>query len=168
MNIIVRDPGEVLCDGRALRCALGRGGIGSKIGEGDGITPAGLYPLRSVFYRPDRLDRPKSGLPTVPLLHADGWCDDPGHVDYNRQIRIPFDGSHEKMWREDALYDVVVVLGFNDDPVRPGQGSAIFMHVARPEYEATEGCVGLALKDLLSVLEGCTTNSQIKILPPAP
>jgi len=168
MNIIVRDPGEILYDDKVLRCALGRGGIGPKTGEGDGLTPVGIYPLRSVFYRPDRLDRPKTGLLTIPLLHTDGWCDDPGHIDYNRQVRTPFEASHEKMWRKDALYDVVVVLGFNDDPVRPGLGSAIFMHVARPEYESTEGCVALTLKDLLSVLEGCTTDSQIEIMPPAP
>jgi len=168
MTIIVRDPGEVLFGGRVLRCALGRGGIGTKAGEGDGITPAGLYPLRSAFYRPDRLDRPKTGLPTIPLLHTDGWCDDPGHADYNRQVRTPFGASHEKMWREDALYDVVVVLGFNDDPVRSGLGSAIFMHVAKPKYEPTEGCVALALMDLLDVLEGCSADSQIEIMSPAP
>jgi len=168
MNIIVRDPGEIVFRDKVLRCALGRSGIAAKIGEGDGITPAGPHPLRSVLYRPDRLNAPQTGLPVRPLLRTDGWCDDPNHADYNCPVRTPFEARHEKMWREDALYDVVVVLGYNDAPVKPGLGSAIFMHVAKPEYGPTEGCVALAVKDLLEILEHCTPDSQIEIISPAP
>jgi len=168
MSIIVRKPGEVLCGNRVFRCALGRGGIGPKTGEGDGITPIGRYPLRSVFYRPDRLSTPKTGLPVIPLLHTDGWCDDPDHAEYNRQVRRPFSASHEKMWREDTLYDLVVVLGYNDDPVMLGKGSAIFMHIARPGYQTTEGCIALTTNDILAVLESCEPGCQIEIMCPAP
>jgi L,D-peptidoglycan transpeptidase YkuD (ErfK/YbiS/YcfS/YnhG family) len=133
-------------------CAIGRGGITDAKREGDGATPIGCWPLRRVLYRPDRLSQPDTQLPIAPLSPEDGWCDDPGHVAYNRQVRRPFSASHEALWRDDGIYDIIVILGHNDDPPVPGAGSAIFLHVARPHYGPTAGCVALALDDLLSVL----------------
>ncbi|MBF0268065.1 MAG: L,D-transpeptidase family protein [Alphaproteobacteria bacterium] len=135
-----------------FRCALGRSGVSTAKREGDGATPAGRFPLRRVFFRPDRLDPPLTRLPVLALHPDDGWCDDPGHLDYNRPVRLPFAASHEKMWREDALYDLGAVLGHNDAPPVPYLGSAIFLHVAKPDYAPTEGCVALALDDLRSLL----------------
>ncbi len=166
MKIIIRHPGEVLFADKVCRCAVGRGGIGIKAGEGDGITPVGVFPLRSVFFRPDRLNPPRTGLPVSPLLPTDGWCDDPGHSAYNQQILLPATASHEALWREDSVYDVIVVIGYNDDPVEPGKGSAIFMHLARPLFEPTEGCIALEIEDLLGLLECCDTDSQIDIMSP--
>ena len=113
--------------------------------------------------RSDRLTRPTIVLPTSPLRPRDGWCDDPGHSAYNRPITLPLDASAESMWRDDHLYDLLLVLGYNDDPVVSGLGSAIFLHVASPEYSPTEGCIALAKEDLLTVLADITPGSDIWI-----
>lgn len=149
-----------------FRCTLGRGGVTTDKREGDGATPAGAYPLRQLLYRSDRLAPPTNALPTSPLRPRDGWCDDPGHSAYNRPVTLPLDASSESMWRDDHLYDLVVVLGYNDDPVVSGLGSAIFLHVASPEYSPTEGCIALAKEDLLTVLADITPGSDIRIENP--
>lgn len=134
------------------RCAIGRGGVGADKREGDGVTPTGRWLLRRVLYRPDRVPPPETALPSAALSPQDGWCDDPAHEDYNRPVRLPFDASHEALWRDDEIYDVIVIPAYNDDPPVPGAGSAIFLHVARPGYTPTAGCVALALGDLQTVL----------------
>lgn len=150
----------------AWPCAVGRGAVGDKRGEGDGITPVGRWPLRRVLYRADRLAAPQTALPCTAITPDDGWCDDPDDPAYNRPVRLPYPASHEKMSRADHLYDVVVVLGHNDDPVVPGAGSAIFLHVARDDYGPTEGCVALALPDLLEVLRDATPGSAVTVRAP--
>jgi L,D-peptidoglycan transpeptidase YkuD (ErfK/YbiS/YcfS/YnhG family) len=138
--------------GETLRCALGAGGIRADKIEGDGATPAGLLPLRRVLFRADRGPRPATTLPAEPIAPEDGWCDDPAHADYNRQVRLPHPARHERLWREDAVYDVVGVLGWNDAPVRPRRGSAIFLHLARPGLPPTEGCIALPGAELRRLL----------------
>ena len=145
-------------------CALGRGGVQTAKREGDGVTPVGAFLLRQVFYRPDRLSLPASGLPIRALTRDDGWCDDPAHGDYNRLVRLPFGTSHENMWREDNLYDVVVVVGHNDDPPRAGLGSAIFLHCATADYAPTLGCVALARDTLMELLPRLTPDLALRIL----
>ena len=137
---------------RSFRCALGPAGIAAEKREGDGTTPAGRYPLRRLLYRPDRLAPPPTGLPSLPISPADGWCDDPGDPLYNRPVRLPYVARHERLWLASAVYDLIVVLGHNDDPVQPGAGSAVFLHVARPDYAPTAGCIALSKPDLLAVL----------------
>lgn len=140
--------------GSLARCALGAGGVrpaGAKI-EGDGATPAGVWPLRWVLYRPDRSGPPKTALRCLPISPEDGWCDAPEDPFYNRPVALPYPASAERLWREDGLYDLVVVLGHNDDPVVPGAGSAIFLHVARPDFAPTEGCIATARADLEALL----------------
>ena len=138
--------------GETLRCAFGAGGIRADKQEGDGATPLGLLPIRRVLFRADRGARPATALPAEPIAPDDGWCDDPGHADYNRQVRLPHPARHERLWREDAVYDVIGVLGWNDAPVRRGRGSAIFLHLARPGLPPTEGCVALPGADLRRLL----------------
>jgi L,D-peptidoglycan transpeptidase YkuD (ErfK/YbiS/YcfS/YnhG family) len=146
-------PGGPFRFGReALRCALGRGGVRADKREGDGATPVGDLPLRRVLYRADRGAAPACRVPVEPLSPDDGWCDDPAHRDYNRAVRLPHPARHERMWREDGAYDIVGVLGWNDAPVERGRGSAIFLHLARPDYAPTEGCVALSERDLRAVL----------------
>ncbi len=158
-------PGTIRVGQHAFRCALGPAGIVTSKKEGDHATPAGSFPLRRVMYRPDRLERPKTELPIRSIQMSDGWCDDPGHADYNRLVALPHDGSHEVLWRDDHVYDVVVEIGHNDDPPTPGEGSAIFMHVADDGYTSTEGCVALALDDLLQILEMAGPGSLLRINP---
>ncbi len=147
--------------GKQYRAALGRGGITADKREGDGATPAGTLKLRRVLYRADRLRRPQSALPTAPLAPHDGWCDDPAGAEYNRPVRLPHPARHEALWRSDAVYDVVAVLGWNDDPVVRGRGSAIFLHVARPDLSPTEGCIALEMPDLLAVLAAGLTSVRV-------
>ena len=163
MEIAVSAEGWLAAGGRRWRCALGRGGIVADKREGDGGTPAGRLALRRVLYRADRLPTPATALPLQALGLDDGWCDAPDDPSYNRPVRHPHPASAERLWREDGLYDVVVELGWNDDPVTPGRGSAIFLHVARPDYGATEGCVALALPHLLELLALCRPGDALRI-----
>ncbi|MEJ2125167.1 MAG: L,D-transpeptidase family protein [Alphaproteobacteria bacterium] len=144
-------------------CALGRSGRGVKQREGDGVTPIGRWPVRQVFYRADRGARPHTALPVVPICPWFGWCDAPGDANYNRLVRLPYPTSCERLWREDGLYDIVAVLGYNDAPRVQGQGSAIFMHIAHSDYAPTEGCVALSRQHLLMVLERLEPGSDVVI-----
>jgi L,D-peptidoglycan transpeptidase YkuD (ErfK/YbiS/YcfS/YnhG family) len=167
MDLAVSPDGWLSHGARRWRCALGRAGIRPDKHEGDGATPVGRFALRSVLYRPDRIARPVTSLAVRPIVEGDGWCDAPGHPDYNRPVRLPHPASCETMWRDDGLYDLVVVLGHNDDPPEPGRGSAIFLHVARPDYAPTEGCVALALADLVELLTTIDRDDAMVVLGPA-
>ena len=144
-------------------CALGRSGISRHKREGDGATPAGAFRLVAAYYRPDRVPRPQTALPVVPLHSGLGWCDDPADRNYNRPVGLPYPGRHERMWRDDHLYDIVVVVDFNLDPVRRGAGSAIFLHLARPDFAATEGCVAVNLETMRRLLAGAGPATTIAI-----
>ena len=152
MRAIVHPEGRLVLGSFICRATLGRGGVRGDKREGDGATPAGLLPLRRVLYRADRVAPPVCAVPVEPLAPDDGWCDDPNDGAYNRKVRLPYDGRHEELWRADEVYDVIGVLGWNDAPVERARGSAIFLHVARPDYAPTEGCIALAGPDLLFVL----------------
>lgn len=138
--------------GLTLRAAHGRGGITTQKREGDGGTPAGLLRLVRVLYRADRLAPPRCAVPVEPLSQNDGWCDDPLDAAYNKQVRLPYPASHEELWRVDGVYDIIGVLDWNLAPIAPGRGSAIFFHVAAPDYAPTAGCVALNLPDALRAL----------------
>ncbi|MDE2007139.1 MAG: hypothetical protein KGI51_11270, partial [Rhodospirillales bacterium] len=114
-----------------------------------------------VLYRADRLAAPACAVPIEPIAPDDGWCDDPAHADYNRMVRLPHPASTEELWRADAVYDLIGVLGWNDAPVARGRGSAIFLHVARPDYAPTAGCIALALADLRRVLAAGLTEIAV-------
>lgn len=146
-----------------VRRAVGRGGLVLDKREGDGGTPVGAWPLREVFYRPDRLAMPVTRLPVRPLAPTDGWCDAPGDVRYNRPVRLPYPASAEQLWRGDHVYDLIVVVGYNDAPVVPGKGSAIFLHLARSNYAPTAGCVAFARGHLLSILRLIDTRSRLVV-----
>jgi L,D-peptidoglycan transpeptidase YkuD (ErfK/YbiS/YcfS/YnhG family) len=149
---------------RRWRCTLGAGGVREDKVEGDAATPVGEFPLRRIYYRNDRIVLPRVELPARPINERDGWCDDPRSPTYNRLVRIPNEWSHEKMWREDELYDVVVVVGYNDDPPEGEWGSAIFLHLARADYSPTQGCVAFARDDLLELLPLLTRETRLRVL----
>ncbi len=159
-----RSRGILQFEGRDHICALGRSGVRAAKREGDGATPAGTFALRRVFYRADRLAEPASGLPVTALTADDGWCDDPAHRDYNRLIKLPFAASHEELWRDDNLYDVIVVVGHNDDPPQPGLGSAIFIHCATADFAPTEGCVALDRQALIALLPRFTPDTVLRVI----
>ena len=150
--------------GRRWRCTVGAGGVREDKVEGDAATPAGTWPLRRIYYRNDRLVLPPVRLPARPIVEHDGWCDDPRSPSYNRLVHIPNEWSHEKMWREDGLYDLVVVVGYNDDPPEGEWGSAIFIHVARDDYAPTQGCVAFARDDLMELLPLLGPKTRLEVL----
>ena len=155
---------SLLSNGRMYRCVLGKTGVLTKKLEGDGATPSGVFPLIRVLYRPDRMDFPETHLPVFALSPNDGWCDDPTHEDYNKPIKLPHDGSHERLWRDDNIYDIVVVLGYNTSPVIPFMGSAIFIHFAEPSFKSTRGCIALKDVDLLEILKTCSTKTNLHVM----
>ncbi|MBT4739941.1 MAG: L,D-transpeptidase family protein [Rhodospirillaceae bacterium] len=144
-------------------CALGRSGVSEAKSEGDGTTPRGHFVPRRVLYRSDRLDAPITALPTTAIKPNDGWCDAPDDPRYNQPVEHPYGASAEKLWRDDNRYDILVVLGHNDDPIVPGAGSAVFLHVAADYFRPTEGCVAMRCEDLLVALRDCTPDSVIDI-----
>lgn len=148
-----------------MSCALGRSGVTNRKREGDGASPRGVFRLRGGFYRPDRFPvRPTSALPLRATRPQDGWCDAPRDRRYNRPIRLPSDAaSAERLWRDDGLYDLVIDLDYNRGPIRPGRGSAIFLHVARAGYRPTEGCVALKPADLLRLLRHLGPRTRLAI-----
>lgn len=163
LEIRVTPDGWLRCKDLALPCVLGKSGIVADKHEGDGGTPLGTFPLRRVLFRSDRGPSPRTGLPVSIIARDDGWCDDPTHPDYNCPVKLPHPASCENLWRDDGLYDVIVVLGYNDAPPLAGRGSAIFMHVVRPDLGPTEGCVALGRNDLLRLLEVCEAGAIMKI-----
>ncbi len=164
-DLTVHPPNRLSWRNRRFACALGSGGVRTDKREGDRATPAGRFPLRRVLYRADRLAPPRTKLAIAPLTTRDGWCDDPQDPLYNQLVRLPHGGRHEALWRADHIYDVIVILGYNDDPVVPGRGSAIFLHLARPGYAPTAGCVALACSDLLAILAEVDRRVQLCVPP---
>ncbi|MSP77752.1 MAG: hypothetical protein EXR12_16660 [Rhodospirillaceae bacterium] len=152
---------------RRWRCAVGAGGVREDKVEGDSATPAGEYPLRRIYFRNDRVVLPKVRLPARPIAEHDGWCDDPRCSTYNQLVHVPNEWSHEKLWRKDGLYDLLVVVGYNDEPAEGEWGSAIFLHVAREDWSPTRGCVAFeraALIELVTLLKP-TTRLRVLSLP---
>ena len=164
MTVAVLAPdGTLSFAGRSHRAALGRAGVTGSKREGDEATPSGVLVLRQVLFRADRLARPpRTAVSRAPLAPSDAWCDDPLSPDYNRLIQLPHTARHEALWRSDALYDIIGVLGWNDSPALPQRGSAIFLHIATPDLAPTLGCVALPIGDLLALLGAGLTALDVR------
>jgi L,D-peptidoglycan transpeptidase YkuD (ErfK/YbiS/YcfS/YnhG family) len=157
--------GLVRLAGFAWPCALGRSGRRARKREGDGATPIGCWRVAQVHYRADRVQRPRTRLPVRAIRPADGWCDDPADRNYNRAVRHPYPASAERLWRADHLYDVIIVLTHNSRPRVRGGGSAVFLHLARPGYAPTEGCIALRPAHLLRLLQRLGPGARVCVLP---
>lgn len=155
--------GKLEFGGRSFDCALGRSGITTRKREGDGASPAGAFRLLCGLYRADRLAKPMTQLPMRPMQETDGWCDAPRDARYNQLVTLPFAGSHERLWRDDQLYDVVVVLDQNIHPRIPGGGSAIFFHIAQPAFTPTEGCIAVSHDTMHHALAFARGGSKMRI-----
>lgn len=117
--------------------------------------------LLYVLYRADRLTRPQTSLPTFPLTPKDGWCDDPQDANYNKPVAWPYAASAEHLWREDNIYDLIVVLDYNLGLRKKQAGSAIFWHVSRPDLSPTQGCIATSQKDLLMMLKKSSPKTKL-------
>lgn len=160
--------GWMQMDGRILPVALGKGGIRADKCEGDGATPSGLFPVRRLMRRADgRVGQTsvRTSLPSSAILASHGWCDASDHVTYNRPVRRPFAHSHEQMRRRDHLYDLVLAIGHNDAPPVPGKGSAVFVHLAQPDFATTEGCIALQRPDFQWMLKRLRPGDCFLISP---
>ena len=147
------------------RAALGRSGIKALKREGDGATPAGRFPVRQVLYRADHVTRPRTVFPLRAIRADDGWCEDPTDRGYNKLIRLSPRSAADRLTRDDNLYNLILILGHNDRPRVRGRGSAIFVHLARPGYAPTAGCIALSHHDLLMLLAQLRRGSAIYVLP---
>lgn len=161
--IVISSQGTALFHEKEYRCALGRGGVKEGKHEGDGATPVGEFPIREVYFRSDRGERPDSPFLTNEITPHDGWSDDVSDKLYNSHVTLPHKGSHETLWREDHIYDIIIVLGYNDEPSVAGKGSAIFMHIARPALTPTDGCIAFSEEDLREILSQCTIETKVRI-----
>jgi L,D-peptidoglycan transpeptidase YkuD (ErfK/YbiS/YcfS/YnhG family) len=144
-----------------LPCVVGRSGLKGLKREGDGATPRGLWRLRRVLVRRDHVAFLTTRLPLRAIAHHDGWCDAPEDRNYNRPVCLPYPASHERLWRDDHLYDIVVVLSHNERPRRRFGGSAVFLHIADRNGKPTAGCVALSLAGMRKLLARCKPGSMI-------
>ena len=158
-----KSSGRLLAGGLCISCTLGRQGVSHRKREGDGTTPAGRFRLQRISYRADRGPRPRTLLPQRRLRPDEGWCDDPASGRYNRPVRLPFHSGHETMWRDDPLYDIVVVLDHNLRPCRRGFGSAVFLHIARPDSAPTAGCIAVSAADMRRLLPRLSSRTVLTI-----
>jgi L,D-peptidoglycan transpeptidase YkuD (ErfK/YbiS/YcfS/YnhG family) len=161
--IIVKKSGYLNYKNFKFRCALGKNGIRQKAREGDFITPKGKYKFIKIYYRADRIKKVHSPLKKIKIKKNMGWCDDVNSKYYNKQIKINKKISHEKLYRKDNVYDIIVVLNYNINPIIKGKGSAIFLHVAKKNYNKTKGCIALKKNELLNLVSKIKKNTQIKI-----
>jgi L,D-peptidoglycan transpeptidase YkuD (ErfK/YbiS/YcfS/YnhG family) len=151
--------------GETLPAVFGKGGAkpAADKREGDGASPLGVWPVRAALLRPDRVAAPATRLPWRWLRPDDGWSDGAGDPAYNRPVRLPHAFSAERLWRDDHVYDVIVVLGHNDDPPVSPMGSAIFWHLVQSDRRPTEGCVAIEREAMLRWLAQLAPGDTMEI-----
>ena len=147
-----------------IKCAVGKRGIGIKKKEGDLITPKGLYKIKFLLFRKERLKNLKTTIKKFEIKKNMGWCNDSRSKNYNKLITFPFKYGYEKLFRPDNIYDIILVLDYNINPIRKNKGSAIFIHIAKKDYRKTEGCAAINKKDMLKILKEVKKNTRVKIV----
>ena len=145
-----------------VKCAVGRKGIGYKKKEGDLITPKGQFKIKFILYRKDRV-KISTKIKKRIIKKNMGWCDDSKSRDYNKLVKLPFNYNHEKLYKRENIYDIILVLNYNMNPIKKNKGSAIFIHVAKNNFKKTEGCIALKKKDLIKITKEIKLNTVVKI-----
>ena len=146
-----------------IKCSIGKNGVTKNKHEGDLKTQKGIFKLKKVFYRRDRIKFYKSSIKKYYIKKNIGWCDDPNSKYYNREIKFPFKGSAEKLWRKDNIYDLIIVLNYNFNPIIKNKGSAIFLHICKKNYEPTKGCIAIHKKDMMNLIVNIKNNTKLII-----
>ena len=145
------------------KCAIGKRGIGYKKKEGDLITPRGKYKIKFILYRKDRVKKIQSKIKKIEIKKNIGWCNDPLSKNYNKIIKLPSLHSYERLYKKENIYDIILVLNYNMNPTIKNKGSAIFIHVAKKNYEKTEGCVAIDKRSLIKIAKELKKSTQVKI-----
>ena len=161
--IIVKKTGYLKYKNFRFKCALGKNGIKKKIKEGDKITPKGIFKIKSVYYRQDKIKKILTKVKKIKIKKNMGWCDDSQSPFYNKQVKLPNRFGYEKLYREDNLYDIILILNYNTKPIIKNKGSAIFVHVGNKFYKKTRGCVALKKDHLIKLISQIKMNTKIKI-----
>jgi L,D-peptidoglycan transpeptidase YkuD (ErfK/YbiS/YcfS/YnhG family) len=161
--IIINESGFLKYRNLKFRCALGKAGIKKKKIEGDNITPKGNYKIVNIYYRKDRVKKIFSKLKLIKIKKNMGWCDDPKSKKYNQLINLPSKNTYEKFYRKDNIYDLIMVLDYNVNPIIKNKGSAIFIHVAKKKYKKTAGCVALKKTHLIELIKIISKRTKISI-----
>ena len=147
-----------------VKCAIGKKGIGYKRKEGDLITPSGQFKIKFILYRKDRV-KILTKLKKIVIKKNLGWCDDPKSIHYNKLVKLPFAHKHEKLYKKENIYDIILVLNYNMNPIKKHKGSAIFIHVSKNNYKKTEGCVAIKKINLIKLLKEIKPDTKVKISP---
>ena len=163
MRIILKNKETLLCDDFVFKCAIGKKGITSKKFEGDKKTPRGIFSLGPVFFRKDRIDDPITKLRKIEIRKNMGWCDDIKSKKYNKLIKINNNIKHEKLFRKQNIYDLLVPINYNTSNPKKNKGSAIFLHLTN-NYKKTAGCVALKKRDMLILIKLINKNTKIEII----
>jgi L,D-peptidoglycan transpeptidase YkuD (ErfK/YbiS/YcfS/YnhG family) len=161
--IIINKSGSLKYKNLEFKCSLGKAGIKKKKIEGDNITPKGNYKIVDIYYRKDRIKKISSEFKLIKIRKNMGWCDDPRSKKYNQLIKLPSKNTHEKLYRKDSIYDLIIVLDFNTNPIITNKGSAIFIHVAKPKFKKTAGCIGLKKSHLIQLIKIINRKTKINI-----
>ena len=146
-----------------LRCSIGKRGISNKKREGDKKTPKGEFKLKYILYRKDRIINLKTSLKKIAIKKNMGWCDDPKSTNYNKIINQPSKSSFEKLWRKDNVYDIIIVIDYNLNPVFKNKGSAIFLHIAKRKYQPTKGCIAVNKRNIKLIASKINRKTKLKI-----
>jgi len=161
--IIVKKTGYLKYKNLKYRCALGKAGVNEKIKEGDNITPKQIFKITKINYKPDKIKKIKTLIKKIKIKKNMGWCDDPRSRFYNQQIKLPTKYGHERLYRNDNLYNLIAVLDYNTNPIIKNKGSAIFLHVAKNKYQKTKGCIALKKEHLIKIISKIKKNTKIRI-----
>ena len=162
MHILIKNK-NLFFNNYKVKCSVGKRGIGVKKREGDQITPKGKFKIKYILYRKDRVPNLKTKLKKMVINKNMGWCDDPKSEFYNKLIKLPFKYNFERLYRSDNIYDIILVLNFNLNPVQKNKGSAIFIHIAKRNYKSTAGCIAINKKNLKKIVKKINKRTLIKI-----
>jgi len=162
MQIIIKNKDTLLYDEFKFKCSIGKNGLTSKKVEGDKKTPKGVFGLGPIYYRKDRLSKPQSKLKKIPITKTLGWCDDIKSKLYNKPIKINKNIRHEKLFRKDRSYDLLIPILYNTAKPIKNKGSAIFLHLTK-NYKKTHGCLSMKKKDMLILLKLINKKTKINI-----
>ena len=163
MTIILKNKVSLIFDDFCFKCCIGKKGLSNKKIEGDKKTPIGQFSLGNLYYRQDRLEKPITKLKSIPINNKMGWCDDErDDKNYNKLIKIERKIKHEKLFRRDHKYDLMIPINYNTKKIKLGKGSAIFLHLTK-NYKPTNGCVALNKKDFMILLKLINKKTQIKL-----